>query len=66
MEPKYPHIMVQLTNADGNAYAILGRVLQALRRAEVPEDARQAFQREATSGNYDHLLQVVMRWVTVS
>jgi hypothetical protein len=66
MTPKYPDIVVPLTGHDGNAYAILGRVLQAMRRAEIPEDARQAFQREATSGDYDHLLQTIMRWVDVS
>jgi hypothetical protein len=65
MVPKYPDITVQLTNTDGNAFAVLGRVLRALRQAGVPEAERQAFQREATSGDYDALLQTVLRWVAV-
>ncbi len=32
MVPTYPHITVELTGHDGNAFAILGRVLQALRQ----------------------------------
>ncbi|HEX9872536.1 MAG TPA: hypothetical protein VGC99_28850 [Candidatus Tectomicrobia bacterium] len=65
MVPKYPDITVQLTDTDGNAFAVLGKVTQALRRAGVPEAERQAFTQEATAGNYDALLQTVMRWVEV-
>jgi hypothetical protein len=31
MTPKYPEIQVQLTNTDGNAFAVLGHVHRALR-----------------------------------
>ena len=31
MEPKYPNITVQLTNNDGNAYVILGRVTMKIK-----------------------------------
>jgi hypothetical protein len=66
MTPKYPEITVTFTGTDGNAFAVLGRVRQAMRRAGVSEEARQAFMREATAGDYDHLLQTVMRWVEVA
>jgi hypothetical protein len=63
MVSKYSHITVPFAGQDGNAFAILGRVLAALRQAGVPEAERQAFQAEATSGDYDHLLQTVMQTV---
>jgi len=63
--PKYPDITVTLVGEDGNAFAILGRVKQALRRAGVPQEEQDAFMAEATAGDYDHLLQTVMRWVEV-
>ena len=66
MEPKYPHIEVTLVGEDGNAFAILGRVMQALRRNKVSKEEIDAFKTEATSGDYDNLLQTVMRWVTVN
>ena len=66
METKYPDIEVELSEQDGNAFAILGRVTKALRRADVPSDEIDAFQKEATAGDYDHLLQTCMRWVDVS
>jgi hypothetical protein len=66
MVPKYPEITVQLTGTDGNAFAVLGKVTQALRRAGVSPAERDAFMAEATAGGYDGLLQVVMRWVEVS
>lgn len=64
MEVKYPDIEVELVGRDGNAMAILGRVTQAMRRAGVPKPEVDAFFEEATSRDYDHLLQTCMRWVT--
>lgn len=64
-EPRYD-VEVELEGRDGNAALILGRVRKALQRAGAPEGEVKAFTAEATSGNYDHLLQTVMRWVNVS
>ena len=61
-EPIYPDVQVQLVGEDGNAFAILGRVSQALRRAG-HGDAVKAFHNEATSGDYYHLLRTCMEWV---
>lgn len=62
-QPKYPNVKVQLIGKDGNAFAILGRVRQAMRRAGIAPDVIAEFNKEATSGDYDNLLQTVMRWV---
>ena len=61
-DPKFPDVTVQLTGEDGNAAAIVGRVSGALRRAGHDPGPYVV---EATSGDYDHLLQITMRWVTV-
>ena len=50
---------------DGNAFAVLGKVKQALKRAGGDPAETSEFFEEATAGDYDHLLQTVMRWVTV-
>lgn len=63
--PKYPNVHVELIGQDGNAFAILGRVSRAMERAKVPAEDRSAFQAEATSGDYDHLLRTVTKWVSV-
>ena len=47
----------------GNAFAILGRTAAALRHGGVPQEEIDAFFAEATSGDYDHLLQTTMAWV---
>lgn len=65
MDVKYPDIEVQLTGNDGNAFAIMGTVSQALRRAGVPKPERDEFIAECMSGDYDHLLQTCMKWVEV-
>ena len=60
---KYPNVTVALVGEDGNAFAILGRVSKALRRAKVPKAEIDAFMAEATSGDYYHLLATVMATV---
>ena len=62
MTPKHPSITVQLTGQDGNAFAILGRCRKAAREAGLLDSEINAFVTEATSGDYDHLLQTAMRW----
>ena len=60
--PLFPQVAVQLVGLDGNAMSILGRCLSACRRAKVPQADRDAFMEEAKSGDYDHLLGVVMKY----
>lgn len=66
MEPKYPQVKVELVGHNGNAFAILGRVIREMRRAGLTQEQREEYQREATAGDYDHLLQTTMRYVEVS
>lgn len=64
--PKFPKVKVHLVGEDGNAFAIIGRVRKALDDADGPtrEDI-QAFVKEATSSDYDHVLATCMAYVTV-
>lgn len=65
-EPKYPYIEVQLSGEDGNAFFIIGRVSKALRHDGVDADEIKAFQREAMSGDYAHVLATVAATVSVA
>ena len=65
MNVKFPDVEVHLSGEDGNAFAVLGKVSQALRRAG-HGDVVDEFMAEATAGHYDALLRVTMRWVVVS
>lgn len=60
---KYPHVTVQLSGEDGNAFFILGRVRKAMRQEGVSDEEIFAYTEEAMSGDYDHLLQTTMRTV---
>lgn len=62
---RHPEVTAQILGADGNAGSLMGITATALRRAGVPTDEINEFRREAMSGNYDHLLQTIMRWVEV-
>jgi hypothetical protein len=62
-QPKHPDVYVPLNGEDGNAFAILGRVTQALKSAGVSREEIKAFRLEATSGDYNNLLQVVLSWI---
>jgi hypothetical protein len=57
--------VVKLTGQDGNAFNLLGLVRKAILTSNQPELA-DAFMSEATSGDYDHLLQACMRYVEVN
>lgn len=63
MESKYPQVHVVLAGEDGNAFAIMGRVRLAMRRAGLPREAIAEYVAEATSGDYDNLLRVTCRTV---
>jgi hypothetical protein len=53
-------IFCNLTDADGNAFAIIGRVSNALKRSGVSQDEINAYRARAKSGDYDYLIQTSM------
>jgi len=62
----YKHVTVKLIGEDGNVFSIIGRCLKSLRRAGAPKRHMDIFKQQVTSGDYDHALQVVMEWFTIS
>ncbi len=64
-DPKYPFITVKLVGQSGNAFAILGKVSQAMKKFGLPNDVISEFSKEALEGDYDHLLRTCMEWVNV-
>jgi hypothetical protein len=59
-------IQVQLIGKDGNAFAIMGAVQRALRKAGAPKEEINQYLKEAMSGDYDNLLRTTMDWVEVA
>lgn len=59
------NVKVKLVGTDGNAFAIIGRVMQAMRRAKVEYSIIEAYKKEALSGDYDKLLETTMKYVEV-
>ena len=56
---------VKLTGQDGNAFAIMGNIKRALKRAGADKEYINKYLKEATSGDYNHLLTVSMKYVHV-
>ena len=63
---RHPEVMIQLTGTDGNAFAVLGAVKNALAGAGVSEAEQAGFWTEAIARDHDTLLQARVRWVDVS
>lgn len=66
--PKVPEMRkprVKLVGTDGNAFAVLGRVRQALKEAKYPKEKIEEFTKEAKKGDYNDLLVTCMKWVDV-
>ena len=57
---------VELVGYDGNAFAILGRTIAALKKAGATKEVTDAFRSEATSSDYNYLLQTAMKYLEVS
>jgi hypothetical protein len=55
---KHPEITVKLVGGDGNAFAILGSVVRAMRAAKLTDQEIAQFRDEAMSGDYDHAANV--------
>lgn len=64
MNEPITNIHLKLTGEDGNAFFILGRARQALRRAR-RSDLWEQFNKEATSGDYQNLLATCMKYFVV-
>lgn len=64
--PRYPNITVKLSDEDGNAFAILGRVTKAMKRAGLTEDQIKEYKDDATTGDYNHLLVTTINYVEVA
>jgi len=58
------NIKLKLVGTDGNAFALMGRVTEALRKGG-KADLIPEFRKEATSGDYDHLVQTCCDYVEV-
>lgn len=59
-DPKFPGIYVKLEGENGNAFSILARTDEALRRAKCAPETRSAYRAWAMDGDYTHLLFVTM------
>ena len=63
---RHPEVKVKLSGIiEPNAFLIMGLVGQALRIAKVPVPEVDQFYQEATSGDFEHLLEIVHQWVDI-
>ena len=53
-------VPMQLEGIDGNAFAILGAFIRAAKKAGEDQADIDAVVKEATNGDYDHLLQTII------
>jgi hypothetical protein len=56
---------IELVGQDGNAFAIMGAVSNALRKAGADSEYIKQYTDAATSGDYDNLLQVTMEYADI-
>ena len=61
-KPKKP--LVKLSNEDGNAYSILARITKALRENGQGYRVKE-FTDEATSGDYNHLIETCFKYADI-
>lgn len=64
-EVLYPNVTVKLVGEDGNAFAVIGAVSKALKKAGEVEAAKEFTDKAFQSESYDALLQLCMKTVNV-
>lgn len=57
---------LKLVGEDGNVFFILGKAIKEARRAGWSAEKIDKFKKDATSGDYDHALQVCQEYFEVS
>jgi hypothetical protein len=62
MKPMYD---IEVRPMDGNAFAIMGAVSKAMRRAGASDEVIKEYQAQSQSGDYDNLVQVAMKHVNL-
>jgi len=60
-----PKLTLDLSEIDGNAFVILGKARKVMKKDGINTDIIEKFTKETTSGDYDHLLQTVMKYFDV-
>ena len=65
MRPPEETPEIKLIGKDGNAFEILGATSEALKKAGADKEYIDKYLDEATSGDYDHLLGVSMKYVDI-
>ena len=63
MENKLKKVKMRLAGEDGNAFAIMGRFKNAAEKAKWPKEEIKKVLDEAMSGDYDHLLATICKYV---
>tara|TARA_R100000664_G_scaffold34015_1_gene53413 strand:+ start:1150 stop:1347 length:198 start_codon:yes stop_codon:yes gene_type:complete len=56
---------VRLTGKDGNAFAIMGEVKRALKKAGRSREEIQEYMRESMAGDYNNLLVVAHKYANI-
>jgi len=65
MTPPATKPTVKLIGEDGNAFAILGLVTRALKKAGADKEYTDQYFNDAIAGDYDQLLYVTMEYVDI-
>lgn len=52
-----------LVGVDGNAFAVMGYVLKAMKECKMSKEEQSDYQTKAMSGDYDHLLAVSIEMI---
>ena len=63
--PKYPHLVLDGDDLDGNALAMVAAVTSAMREADIPDEEVDAVAGEALSSDYTHVLRTLTGLVTI-
>lgn len=64
---KFPNVVVKLVGEEGNAFSIIARVEQAMKKAGIRPEFIENYRNDAFAcGSYEELLRLTMKTVRVT
>lgn len=63
--PLFSNVVIDISGPQGNAYCILGTIYQVLHNAGYSKEEIDKIQKDMTSSNYEHLVDVAAKYITI-
>lgn len=63
--PKYPNIIVELSDKNGNVFNLMALCTQEMKRAGLTKEEQEEFRKQMMHSDYDNAIITCLNWFTI-